>query len=858
MPITLPPVLAGPIVRRVEPRLFTVWIALSEPASGTDSVEVKIWRGFQMSGPAAGAVVSGDPLVASGSAPTRPFGKHLHIACVVVKIVAPSPPLDHGTIYSYDVTIKRSTGNQGLKSLGMLSDQPAPPPPADTPPAVALGYATDRLPTFCTPPASIDKVRIVHGSCRRSNSSGFDALAFLDDALADNLTNPDERPQQLMLTGDQIYADDLGAGMLLMVNALANAIMGADEMIRVNDAQIPVLLENFPAERRLKFVQETAGFTTTDGDNHLLSFGELAAMYLTHWNPRIWIPLGMPDKVFVPFAGDERLRALLSYPEGKFAEPDAFKEMPGPDGKPQKIFGAPGTNQTHVNQARQKWLEDRTKEHGGFTNEQTNTVIFRHGVPRVARALANVATYMIADDHEVTDDWNLNQKWRNRVYSTKTGKDIIRNGVAAFGVFQGWGNDPVKFDTGNNKDFLDTTSALFTGDGPYPAGPLDRIEELTAVLVTPKLDKQPVWHYQTVGPRHVIAVMDSRTRRKFTGQDYTPPDLIGNNRDEQIPKGPFTDEHELVFIVAPAPVFGPDVIESLGWPLAILLTDVKRRGAGAAGSGPIKKEAGTEKFDNEGWASNPQAREDFLKRLSTFPRAVILSGDVHYGCSLSIDYWKKGQATPVRIAQLTSSGTRNNFKPIVAAIVRTNAMLQLFLSDVSAEQLAWHAPPPISIPTGAFVSPGRLARLGRSPVLVPAAGWPNGTTLPATAEPDWSWRAAMIRDTRPDTELPTARRPLNLSPSQELVATAAIPTYQAIAARHAQAAATNFDHRRQIVFVPNIGLVKLWKKGAELMVTHTLVTAETRDAIVGSANTVHDISLAPSTEPAPTIVTRDA
>jgi hypothetical protein len=142
--------------------------------------------------------------------------------------------------------------------------------------------------------------------------------------------------------------------------------------------------------------------------------------------------------------------------------------------------------------------------------------------------------------------------------------------------------------------------------------------------------------------------------------------------------------------------------------------------------------------------------------------------------------------------------------------------------------------------------------------LVPAAGWPSGTTLPATGEPDWSWRAAMIRDTRPDTELPTARRPLNLSPSQELVATAALPTYRAIASRHAQAAATNFDHRRQIVFVPNIGLVKLWKKGTELMVTHTLVTAETRDAIVGSANTVHDISLAPSTEPAPTIVTRDA
>ena len=279
---------------------------------------------------------------------------------------------------------------------------------------------------------------------------------------------------------------------------------------------------------------------------------------------------------------------------------------------------------------------------------------------------------------------------------------------------------------------------------------------------------------------------------------------------------------------------------------------------GAGGSGPIKAESGNEKFDAEGWASNPQAREDFLKRLTLFPRAVILSGDVHYGCSLTIDYWKKGTATPVRLVQLTSSGTRNNFKPIVASLVRTNAMLQSILTEFSAEQLAWNSPPPISIPTGAFVSPGRLARLGRSPVLVPAAGWPKDTSLPAANAPDWSWRAAMVRDTRPDTDLPTARRPLNLTAEQELVATDALPTYRAVAARHAQAAATNFDHRRQIVFVPNIGVVRLWKKGADLMVTHTLMTAETPESITGSANTVHDISLAPTTDAAPTIVTRNA
>jgi hypothetical protein len=858
MAITLPVVLAGPIVRRVEPRLFTIWIALKDAVTGSDSVEVKIWRGFQTSGPAAGAVVSGDPLVASGSATTRQFGQHLHVALVAVKINSPTPPLDPGTIYSYDVVIHRGGDAQNLKTLKFLVDEPEPPAPADTPAALALGYATDRLPTFCTPPASIDKVRLTHGSCRRSNSRGFDALAFLDDAIAANLADPDERPQQLFLTGDQIYADDLGSGMLWMVHNIAEAIMGAPENIRVNNNPTPVTMANFPAERRLRLVNETAGFTTTDGKNHLLSFGEFAAMYLASWNPRIWSALGKDSDVFVQFAGDERLRALLSYPEGKFAKDDAFKPATFANGETHPLFGAAGSNPASVAKAIADWKADRAAEHGGFTSDQLNTIVFRHGVPRVARALANVATYMMADDHEVTDDWNLNQKWRNRVYSTSLGKDIIRNGVAAFGVFQGWGNDPTKFEpAGNNKDFLDATSALFTGAGPYPTGSLDRIEQLCAVSNI-KLDKQPAWHFQIAGPRHVVAVLDSRTRRKFTGQAYEPPDLIGNNRDEQIPKGPFTDEHELLFVVAPAPVFGPELIESLGWPLAVMLTDLKIKDNGLDQAGLGKPEVGSEKFDAEGWASNPQAREDFLKRLTTFPRAVILSGDVHYGCSMAVDYWKKGSNTPSRIVQLTSSGTRNNFKAIVAALVRTNALTQPLFTEVSAEQLAWTKPPTINLPSGAFISPGRLARLGRSPAMVPADGWPPGTTVPADGGPDWAWRAVMIRDTRPDTALPTARRPLNLSPSEELVATNALPSYRALAARHAQAAATNFDHRRLLVFVPNIGMVKLWKKGTDLMVTQSLITAETPDAIVGSANTVHDISLMPSTDAAPTIVTRNA
>ena len=39
-------------------------------------------------------------------------------------------------------------------------------------------------------------------------------------------------------------------------------------------------------------------------------------------------------------------------------------------------------------------------------------------LPRVRRALANIATYMILDDHEITDDFNLQRRFTDRVYGS--------------------------------------------------------------------------------------------------------------------------------------------------------------------------------------------------------------------------------------------------------------------------------------------------------------------------------------------------------------------------------------------------------------------------------------------------------
>ena len=89
-----------------------------------------------------------------------------------------------------------------------------------------------------------------------------------------------------------------------------------------------------------------------------------------------------------------------------------------------------------------------------FKNQLQSLAKFREATPFVRRALANTPTFMIFDDHEVTDDWNMNKQWADDVYSKPLGKNIVRNGLLAFALFQAWGNDPESFEKDADKKKL--------------------------------------------------------------------------------------------------------------------------------------------------------------------------------------------------------------------------------------------------------------------------------------------------------------------------------------------------------------------------------------------------------------------
>lgn len=840
----LPLVLAGPIVRRVEPRLVSVWVALREAAT----VTLDLWADTQVAAAAAGNVQSGDPTVGTGDTPTRRFGQHFHVAVATVELTAPTPPLTPGTIYSYDLRFSGAFGTSSLRGEGLLSDEPATPAgrlagvDAAAPTHLALGYVQNRLPSFVAQAATTDAIRLAQASCRKTNGPGYDALAWLDDHLEATYTDVAERPQQLVLTGDQIYADDLGACLLPMLADLAADLLGATERLTVTDGaggQVDATIANFPALFRQRLVREQAGFTSTSAHNHLLSFGEFAAMYLAVWSSRVWRPL---------------------------ADAAAVVQLPG------NVPAAVGDHLT-------KW-EECADEHEttfaamhtpSFESERERVELFRSAVPKVARALANVATYMVCDDHEVTDDWNLNARWQQRVYTKPFGRQIVRNGVMAYAVFQGWGNDPAQYakpDQANqpnhNRQLLEEIEKVFQGAGPYPAAAAQpgRLDELVGAASAP--DRQPLFHVKVPGPRHLLVLLDTRTRRTFRGHGILPPKLLGTTLEHQVPAD-LTDGRELLIVVSAAPVLGPHLIDSIGQPVAQNIQDMKvglvESTAGLPEPGPCEPsyDLGAEHFDAEGWAGDEAAFEAFLNRLAPHGRAVILSGDVHYGCTLALDHWRKGsngtEPAPARIVQLTSSPARNNFKAAVEALLRSTAFLQRYQTDPKPERLAWSGKSSISIPDGTNVGPGRRARMNRSPALVPARGWPTGTTIPSDQPPDWRWRLSLRRDERPDSSRPTALRQPTLS--TELDPNDPVPGYRRLAARHAQAAFTHFDHLRQMVFTNNIGLIG-FATGADgaLRVRHSMLSKDAPDSHLFGVNTVHDVSLGPTLDARPELVIR--
>lgn len=844
--MTLPLVLAGPIVRRVEPRSVSIWLALSEPAP----VTVLVWPNHQKATSTPGVVRTGDTPWATATATPVAVGANLHVALVTVTTTAPDPPLMPGAIHAYDIHVAASSGPADLRSLGFLQDESGDADVDDRPPRLALGYGEDKLPSFATAPVAAEDLVLAHASCRNTLGTGHDAMAYLDEVIEASVGVATKRPHQLFLTGDQIYADDVSMLVLRNLNVLGEELFGRHETLPVDIPGVGLTnvsadLVEFPPERRTRLLRRVARFTSGSSANHLLSFAEYCAMYLSAWSPSTWSTLPTADDIYTE--NRSSVGDLLT-PHELCAIDRLNREGMLTDDLANDPVG--------VWKRQKSGADDRR-----FERQRERTQQYRAAVPQAQRALANVATYMIFDDHEVTDDWNLTQQWTNRANTSPLGRTVLRNALMAYTLFQGWGNDPAQFASGDGKRLLEGISTVMTGNGPGPA--VDPATEVDRLLGLSGSAPKVTWNYHVDGAVHRVVVLDTRTRRGFPGR-VSPPDLLGDTLNEQVPKGPLGGGLETLVVVSAVPVLGPLLIDGIGQPVRILVEDFSThvwRRLFAADDDPCAEEhpLGLEEFDAESWARNDDALEALLARLATHERVLLLSGDVHYAMSLVLDYWKKGatdRATS-RIVQLTASPARNHFKPLVEGLLRSAAVAQrLEAVGLPAVRLAWMdaAEDNLALPSGSSVRPGTRARMNHDPVLVPADGWPAGTTL--AAPPDWRWRLDLLRDPRTDAQRPRALDPpATLDPDVDRD----VDGYLRLAGRHAIAGHQHFDHLRQVVFPNNVGLVRfpLDEDGTPL-VRHEIVSEDPEDPRHTTSDgppTVHQVVFAPPEDAPPGLVT---
>jgi hypothetical protein len=602
---TLPLILAGPILRRVQKNTVTVWVALQKAAT----LRLNVKRASD----GAGRLTA-----TTAPVPAVKVGSNLFIAAVTATASGTGDQLTPGQLYAYDLEATSASGSfTSLRNTGFFSrpgesyvnTQLAYPGMTGVDPGLA------GLPTFVLPASSPDGLRILHGSCRKPHANSLDALGLVDKMLGSSPLVID-RPQQLLLTGDQIYADDVGDALMHLIRQAVPVVVGTEQLLGVTPDQLNVGNRG-PLTQQLGF---------NYSKSHLLTFGEYVAMYLFVWSDTLWPRTAAEIPVYNQLYGHSPTVVI----RGQVKDTPHFTE---------------------------------------FKREREGILALYGDLAPVRRALANIATYMIIDDHEVTDDFYLDREWleNSLLHQDRTlGRRVVMDGLLAYMVCQAWGNDPTRFDP-----LLAQLAAWASADFPATGGLIEDLERkmglpTAGAVVAPNAEfdrtESPVWHYQIEWDCHEIIGIDARTHRIY------PPGTPGLE-----PPGTLSDTALSTQIPATAPAWqsttGGVSVVLMPSPM-VPLSFVKNRQLAARDDQEL-----TRGRDADAPPLDPVSYDKLIFRLAARDgrrsRVVVLSGDVHYAYAGRLEYWSpKAMESPgaavadtrAAMAQLVASAFKNQSK----------------------------------------------------------------------------------------------------------------------------------------------------------------------------------------------------
>ncbi|GLR72474.1 hypothetical protein GCM10007852_33820 [Agaribacter marinus] len=437
---------------------------------------------------------------------------------------------------------------------------------------------------------------VVHGSCRKAHHFAKDALPQLAK-LVDPNNKLDDIPDIVLFTGDQVYVDDVAGPMLHAIQQVirhlglyhedisgsvitsSKDLIGHEHCFYEREQLLPEVDENEALVKALFKAKRKPVFTSANAHNHLIALNEMVALYLLSWSSRLW----------------------------------AIVSLETPNVKPE--------------------YKQR------YENERVHIEQFVSTLPDVEKALAHVPVYMIFDDHDVTDDWNLTRGWEEQVYGKAYSKQIIGNAICAYFLFQGIGNPIAEL-----SPLIDAANKTFSG------GRIQGHQELLETLFD--FDQ---WHYQ-LNTSPSIHVLDTRTQRWRSESNPNKPSGLMDW------EGLCELQHsiigkESVIMVSAAPVYGVKFIETIQRMFTMF--------------------GGALIVDAENWMAHKGTASVMLnvfRHIKTPPNFIILSGDVHY--SFVYDVSLRFRRNSPKIVQFTCSGIHNQFpQKLITFFERCNRFL---------------------------------------------------------------------------------------------------------------------------------------------------------------------------------------
>jgi hypothetical protein len=545
----IPIVIAGPIIRHVSQSQLTFWLVTNK----SYSLSFKLYNDDEVT-------LLNDISLSSQSAQQITIGEHAVINLISIPL---NSTLKKNTLYAYDFIL-----DDGQKKHSLANLLPE------------LRYPSHNFFNFAIKP---DIQQIFHGSCRKPHFESPDGLVQVDNVLNKNSNNAASRPSMLIMSGDQIYADDVAGPTLVAIHQVIkllglfdekwtgdNITNSSDELFKhpfcyyQRDALLPKSTVNQSFLRKILSMSQQPVFTSDTAKNHLVTLAEVFAMYLLVWSPTLW-----------------RLVNLHS---------------------------------NSITSGFQAQYRKETKIINSFVND----------LPKVSRALAHIPVYMIFDDHDITDDWNLTRGWEEAAYANPFSKRIIGNTLVGYWLCQGWGNAPEKF-TGLNSD----AHQYFPGTRYAQQDKL--IDEIFAFHQ---------WHF-SLATQPKIIVLDTRTQRWRSESSSSKPSGLMDWEALSELQQEIINQTEVILVSA-APIYGVKMIETIqriftfiGLPLIV---------------------------DAENWMAHSGTANVMLnifRHHKTPPHFIILSGDVHYSFFYEVTH--RFRRSDSIIFQITSSGIKNQF-----------------------------------------------------------------------------------------------------------------------------------------------------------------------------------------------------